>query len=138
MRNRERRGGRPSKGDRHLFQLARLPDVQTDEVLRRAAERGLVQSEYLAVVVARAHGFQTPWPLRTGPLLAAPPTHRDLARLSSRVPRAVADVVMGEAEARGLPNSRYLAAVVARAHGFAADLPEPVAPQRAEEALIGA
>lgn len=138
MRNRQRRVGRPSKGDRHLFLLARLPDGQTDEVLRRAAERGLSHSEYLAVVIAQAHGLDTRWPARTGPLLATPRTHLDHPRLSSRVPRAAASIAMAEAEARDMPYSRYLAAVVARAHGFQADLPERLPSRRPEEALISA
>lgn len=138
MRNRQTRVGRKSKGDRHLFQLARLPDDQTDEVLRRAAERGLSQSEYLAVVIARAHGFSTPWPLRTGPLVVTPRTHVDHPRLSSRVPRAAAEVALDEAEARGMANARYMAAVVAHAHGFNVHLPKRLSDSRHEEALIGA
>lgn len=138
MRNRATRAGRKSKGDRQLFQLARLPGDQTDEVLRQAAERGLVQSEYLAVVIARAHGFPTPWPPKTGPLVAVPRTHHDQPLLSSRVPRAAAEVAMDEAEARGMPKSRYLAAVVARAHGFDVPLPEPLVLPQPQEALISA
>lgn len=142
MRNRQghpqARVGRKHKGDRHLFQLARLPDQQTDEVLRCAAERGLSQSEYLAVVIARAHGFMTAWPPRTGPLVVTPRTHLDHPRLSSRVPRAAAEVAMDEAEAHGLPNARYMAAVVAQAHGFAVDLPERLALPGSQEALISA
>lgn len=138
MRNRHPGVGRKSKGDRHLFQLARLPDDQTDAILRRAAERGLTHSEYLAVVVAREHGFDTPWPPRTTRLLGEPRTHLDHPRLSSRVPRAAAEAVMDAAEARDLSYRRYITTVVVRAHGFQAELPEPLNNPAPQEALIGA
>lgn len=139
MRRRPTGGGRPSKGDRHLFLLGALPPDQTDAVLRAAAERGLTHSEYLAVVIARAHGFDTAWPPQAARLLgAAPRTHRDHPRLSSRVPRAAADAAMDEAEARDMPYRHYVTAVVARAHGFDAVLPDRLPEQRPEEALISA
>ena len=137
MRKRAPGHGRPSKGDRHLFPLAQMPPEATDAVLREAALRGLSHSEYLAVVVARELGFDTAWPTNTRPLLAAPRTHRDHPRLATRVPRAAADRVMDEAEARGMPYNRYVAAIVGRAHGFALPLHERVV--RHEEAFsIGA
>lgn len=135
MRKRTPGHGRPSKGDRHLFPLAQMPAEATDTVLREAASRGLSHSEYLAVVITREHGLQTPWPSRTGPLLAAPRTHLDHPRLATRVPRAAADRVMDEAEAREMPYNRYLAAIVGRAHGFDLPLSERVAPLRSEEAF---
>lgn len=131
--------GRPSKGDRHLFPLAQMPAEPTDAVLREAATRGLSHSEYLAVVIAREHGLPTPWPSSTGPLVGAPRTHRDHPRLATRVPRAAADRVMDEAEARGMPYSRYVAAIVARAHGFDLPLPDRLSALQSQEAFsIGA
>lgn len=139
MRKRVPGHGRPSKGDRHLFPLAQMPAEPTDAVLREAATRGLSHSEYLAVVIAREHGLPTPWPPRTGPLLAAPRTHLDHPRLATRVPRAAADRVMDEAEAREMPYNRYVAAIVARAHGFDLPLASRVGSLHSEEAFsIGA
>lgn len=139
MRKRAPGHGRPSKGDRHQFPLAQMPAEATDVVLREAAARGLSHSEYLAVVIAREHGLQVPWPPVTGPLLSSPRTHLDHPRLATRVPRVAADRVMVEAEAREMPYSRYVAAVVARAHGFDLPLPERLAPLQSEEAFsIGA
>lgn len=138
MRKRTSGGGRPSKGDRHLFLLGVLPPEQTDAVLLGAWQRGLTHSEYLAVVIARAHGFDTPWPPRTTRLLGAPRTHRDHPRLASRVPRAAADAAMAAADDRDVTYRHYLTVLVARAHGFDARLPEPVADHGPQEALIGA
>lgn len=137
MRRQIHAGGRPSKGDRHLFTLPRMSAAATDAVLSEAAARGLSHSEYLAVIVARAHGFDTPWPAKTSLLLSTPRTHRDHPRLATRVPRAAADRVMEEAEARDMPYNHYLATIVAGANGFDLPLPQRVA-QHEEAFSIGA
>lgn len=50
--------------------------------------------------------------------------------LLTRLPERVADRVVDEAEARGMSHSAYAAAILAQAHGYAADLP----PRRSEVA----
>jgi hypothetical protein len=55
--------------------------------------------------------------------------------LYARIWRAAAYVVLAEADARDMPYAEYLGAIVARAHGFEATLPEPVYPLPREEAL---
>lgn len=53
--------GRPSKGDRHLF-ATRLPRPVADSVQARSDELGLSYSEYIAWILANAHGFTEPMP----------------------------------------------------------------------------
>lgn len=43
--------------------------------------------------------------------------------LLTRLPQRVADRVIDEAESRGMSHSAYVAAVLARAHDFDADMP---------------
>lgn len=62
----KRRGpGRPSKGDRHQF-ATRVPRQVADAIQENADNNGLSYSEYLAWVLANAHGFETPMPNGTG------------------------------------------------------------------------
>lgn len=57
--------GRPSKGDRHLFGT-RVPRLVADAVQENADKHGLSYSEYIAWVLANAHGFETPMPHGNG------------------------------------------------------------------------
>ena len=143
MGKRFRGGGRPSKGDRHGFRVGPMPADEADRIMREAAVRNMPYTEYIAVVVADALGFDTALPAGSavlptasgGPAAAGTICH-DNRRLFARIPRAVANVVFAEADARDMPYAEYLAAIVARAHGIPATLPEPVYPlQPREEAL---
>lgn len=55
--------GRPSAGPRHAI-LTRLPQEVADLVTAEADARDMSYSEYVAIVVARAHGFQASLPPR--------------------------------------------------------------------------
>lgn len=55
--------GRPSAGPRHAI-LTRLPQQLADVVTAEADARDMSYSEYVAIVVAKAHGFQAALPPR--------------------------------------------------------------------------
>lgn len=55
--------GRPSAGPRHAI-LTRLPQPVADRVLAEADARDMSYSEYVAIVVATAHGFDGQLPPR--------------------------------------------------------------------------
>lgn len=55
--------GRRSRGQRKAI-LTRLPAPLAELALAEADARGLSHSEYLAILVAQAHGFETPLPPR--------------------------------------------------------------------------
>ncbi len=57
--------GRPSMGDRHFFGT-RVPRQVADLVQETADKHGLSYSEYLAWIIANAHGFETPMPTGNG------------------------------------------------------------------------
>lgn len=48
--------GRPSKGDRHTF-MTRVPRAAADVIQEEARRRGTSYSEYIAYVLANAHGI---------------------------------------------------------------------------------
>ena len=48
------RGGRPSKGDRHVI-VTRPQRAVAEVVMREAAAHGMTISDYVAAVLARAH-----------------------------------------------------------------------------------
>ncbi|WP_193614317.1 hypothetical protein [Nocardioides lijunqiniae] len=56
---RNRKGGRPSKGDRHLFQ-SRVPRDLAETVMDEAERLGLNYSDYIAAVLAAKHNFELP------------------------------------------------------------------------------
>lgn len=62
---RRRKGGRPHKGKRHLFQT-RVPQNLADIVMDQAAANGLNYSDYLASVIAKAHNYPDPVVSRGG------------------------------------------------------------------------
>lgn len=55
--------GRPSAGPRRAI-LTRLPEQVADRVCAEADARNMSYSEYVALVVASAHGFQAALPPR--------------------------------------------------------------------------
>lgn len=127
--------GRPSKGDRHAF----APKVRGDAArlaVAGAGARDLSHSEYLEIVIARYHGFDVamPDPVLEG-LWTEQLAPRERHSFLVRVRRDVADPVMGEADARNLPYSEYLAIVIAQAHGLDVAMPERVRPVNAQEVL---
>lgn len=60
-RQRNTGGGRPSKGDRHQF-ITRVPRAAADRIQAEADRLDLSYSEYIAYVLANAHGIETPLP----------------------------------------------------------------------------
>lgn len=58
--------GRTSKGARKPF-MTRLPKEFADAVEQEAEARDLSYSEYIAIVVAQAHGSDVPMPPRLKP-----------------------------------------------------------------------
>lgn len=56
-----KRVGRPSKGDRHTF-MTRVPRAAADLIQEEAHRRGTSYSEYIAYVLATAHGVDMPEP----------------------------------------------------------------------------
>jgi predicted HicB family RNase H-like nuclease len=54
-----RKGGRPHKGNRHLFQ-SRVPQPLAELVMEQAAAAGLTINDYLASVIADAHDYPLP------------------------------------------------------------------------------
>lgn len=67
-------------------------------------------------------------PKRRGTPGAGRPSKGDRRQFVTRVPRAAADLVLAEAEARDLSYSEYLAIVIALAHGVPAAMPDPLYP----------
>lgn len=63
MRNYKPGPGRPSLGARQAF-LTRLPKDVADLATLEAEARDLSRSEYLAILIAQAHGIPTPLPPR--------------------------------------------------------------------------
>lgn len=55
--------GRRSRGQRKAV-LTRLPPSVAELALAEAEARGLSHSEYLAILIAQAHGIDTPLPPR--------------------------------------------------------------------------
>lgn len=58
-RPRARKGGRPSKGHRHLFQ-SRVPVGLAESVMTEAERRGLTYSDYIALILAEKHQYRLP------------------------------------------------------------------------------
>lgn len=52
----QQRIGRPSKGERHVI-VTRPAKPVADVVMQQAAEHGMSISEYVAAVLANAHGM---------------------------------------------------------------------------------
>lgn len=50
------RRGRPSKGERRVM-VTRVPTQLSDEVIAQAEARGLSWGEYIADILAEAHGY---------------------------------------------------------------------------------
>lgn len=123
------RGGRPSKGDRKLYRPRFRRDVAKTVVVESTA-RDLYQSEFIALLVAEAHGFHAEMPKRKLALWVAEeraegPLH---CTISTRLPIAVAQIVDAEASARDLGYGPYIALIVSRALGFGDKVPEPTKP----------
>lgn len=60
MARRQRgRGGRPSKGERDLL-VSRVPRQIAEEIRKQADDLDITLSEYIAGVLAEAHGFERP------------------------------------------------------------------------------
>jgi len=135
MAKRFKGGGRPSKGDRHTFRVGPMPAEQASLVMREAAIRGMPYMEYIAVVVGGELGFNTPLPSASASAAGGEPICHNGRGLYARIPRAAANVVLAEADARDMPYAEYLGAILARAHGFEATLPEPVYALQPREAL---
>lgn len=122
--------GRPSKGDRHVF-LTRVEFDAGDAAMLEAVRRGLTYSEYLANVVAAAHGYSAPMPdpvldlaqLEVHDIKKVQVTGGSFYKFVIRVPRVVANTVIRSAAQLGVTRSEYLATVIAAAHGFASPWP---------------
>lgn len=58
-RQRPRKGGRPSKGERHLFQ-SRVPVGLADTIMDESERLGMTFSDYIALVLAEKHDYPLP------------------------------------------------------------------------------